>query len=124
MGFLTKNLGAANATCEMCSAGSYNSQLDATTCSKCVAGYKSSTPGTVSVETCTQCGTNTYSAADAAQCEICPDNTFAPARSGVLNDCKCLAGYYSQQTGQDGNPCFACQAGKHKAQTGAVPCTD
>ena len=123
-GFLTNNLGAANATCEICSAGSYNSQLGATTCSKCGAGFKSSTPGAVSIETCTECGVNTYSAAGAAQCEICPINTFAPARSDVLGDCKCLAGFYSQVTGQDGLPCSACEAGKHKAQTGAVPCTD
>lgn len=123
-GFLTNNLGAANATCEICSAGSYNSQLGATTCSKCGAGFKSSTPGAVSIETCTECGVNTYSAAGAAQCEICPSNTFAPARSDVLGDCKCLAGFYSQVTGQDGLPCSACEAGKHKAQTGAVPCTN
>ena len=123
-GYLTNNLGAPNATCEICSAGSYNSQLDATTCSKCGAGYKSSTPGAVSEEQCTECGANTYSAAGAAQCEICPINTFAPGKSVVLGDCKCLAGYKSQVNGQDGLPCSACEAGKHKAQTGAVPCTD
>ena len=124
MGYLTNNLGSGNATCEMCSAGSYNSQLDATTCSKCGAGYKSSTPGAVAAEQCTECGTSTYSAAGAAQCEICPNNTFAPARSDMLIDCKCLSGYYSQVAGQDGLPCSACQAGKHKTLTGAVPCTD
>ena len=124
MGYLTKNLGAVNATCEMCNAGSYNSQLDATTCSRCGAGYKSSTPGATSSEQCTACGTDKYSAAGAAQCEICPSNTFAPGLSKELNDCKCLSGYYSQVAGQDGLPCSACQAGKHKAQTGPVVCTD
>ena len=124
LGFLTNNLGSGNATCEMCSAGSYNSQLDATTCSRCGAGFKSSTPGAVSSEQCTQCGVDTYSAAGAAQCEICPNNTFAPVRSQVLTDCKCLAGYYSAVIGQDGRSCSACLPGKHKAQTGAVPCTD
>ena len=124
LGFLTNNLGAANATCQICSAGSYNSQLGATTCSKCGGGFKSSTPGAVSSETCTECGADTYSAAGAAQCEICPSNTFAPARSQVLTDCKCLAGYYSQALGQDGRSCSACQEGKYKPQTGAVACTD
>lgn len=124
MGYLTKNLGIANATCEMCNAGSYNSQLDATTCSKCGAGYKSSTPGAVAVEQCTACAVNTYSAAGAAQCDICPMYTFTSAMSVQLSDCKCLSGYYSQVAGQDGLPCSACQAGKHKAQTGAVVCTD
>ena len=124
MGYLTNNLGAVNASCQMCSAGSYNSQLDATTCSKCGAGYKSSTPGAVSAEQCTACTANTFSTAGAAQCEICPINTFAPGLSDELGDCKCNAGYYSQVTGQDGLPCSACQAGKHKAQTGPVPCTD
>jgi len=125
MGYLTNNLGAPNATCQICNAGSYNSQLDATTCSKCGAGFKSSTPGAVSSEQCIECGVNTYSGAGAAQCDICPSNTFtSSSRSVQLSDCKCLAGYYSQVTGQDGLPCSACQAGKHKALTGPVPCTD
>ena len=124
VGFLTRNLGSANETCEECSAGSYNAQLKATTCSKCGAGYQSSTPGAVSSEQCVGCPNNTFSAAGAAQCDICPINTFAPGLSDELSDCKCLAGYHSQETGQDGLPCSACQAGKHKAQTGAVPCTD
>jgi hypothetical protein len=124
MGYLTKNLGAANATCEVCSAGSYNAQLDATTCSSCGAGYQSSTPGAVAEEACIACGVDTYSAAGAAQCESCPINTFAPAQSDRLNACQCLAGFYSAVTGEDGLPCSACQAGKHKAQTGALACTD
>jgi hypothetical protein len=124
MGYLTQNLGTGNETCEICSAGSYNAQLDATTCSSCGAGYQSSNPGAVSVEQCVGCPVNTFSAAGAAQCDICPINTFAPARSDRLNDCQCLAGHYSAVTGEDGLPCSACQAGKHKAQTGAVACTD
>jgi hypothetical protein len=70
---VTNNLGAANATCQMCSAGSYNSQLDATTCSKCGAGYKSSSPGAVSQEQCTACAVNTYSVSGAAQCDLTRD---------------------------------------------------
>jgi hypothetical protein len=85
---------------------------------------RSSTPGAVSAEECTECGVNTYSAAGAAQCDMCPSNTFAPVKSVKLADCKCLAGFYSQAAGQDGFACSACQVGKHKAQTGAVPCTD
>jgi hypothetical protein len=123
-GYLTNNLGTVNATCQMCTAGSYNSQLDATTCSSCGAGMKSSNPGAVSEEECTECGANTYSAAGAAQCEICPAFTSAPARSDALDDCKCLAGYQSNVIGLDGRPCSACQAGKHKALTGASPCID
>jgi hypothetical protein len=123
-GYITNNLGFANATCQVCSAGSFNAQLDATTCSSCGAGYRSSNPGAVSLEDCVQCGVDTYSAAGAAQCEICPQNTFAPGLSKMLSDCKCLAGYYSAVTGQDGLVCSACEAGKHKARTGAVPCTD
>lgn len=124
VGFITRNLGAANETCEVCSAGSYNAQLKATTCSKCGAGFQSSTPGAVSSEQCVACPNNTFSAAGAAQCEMCPINTFAPGLSDELSDCKCLAGYHSQAPGQDGLPCSACQPGKHKAQTGAVACTD
>jgi hypothetical protein len=85
---------------------------------------KSSNPGAVSEEEYTECGANTYSAAGAAPCEICPAFTSAPARSDALDDCKCLAGYQSNVAGQDGRPCSACQAGKHKALTGASPCID
>ena len=123
-GYITKNLGSPGATCEMCTAGSFNSQLDATTCSTCGAGYKSSTPGAVDEESCVACGVNEYSDAGAAQCDICPIGTSAPARSRLLSDCKCLAGFYSQVTGQDGLSCSACQAGKHKALPGPLPCTD
>ena len=123
-GYLTKNLGAPNTTCEVCSAGSFNAQLDATTCSSCGGGYQSSNPGAVSEEECIACAENTFSAAGAAQCDICPMYTFAPGLSKMLSDCKCLAGYYSAVTGEDGLPCSACQAGKHKAQTGAVACTN
>jgi hypothetical protein len=85
---------------------------------------KSSNPGAVSEEECTECGANTYSAAGATQCEICPAFTSAPARSDALDDCKCLAGYQSNVAGLDGRPCSACLAGKHKALTGASPCID
>lgn len=123
-GYLTNNLGMANATCQMCTAGSYNAQLDATTCSSCGAGFKSSSPGAVSEEECIGCDVNTYSAAGAAQCDSCPINTFAPAKSDQLSDCTCNAGFVSNVLGQNGIACSACQAGKHKALTGASPCID
>jgi hypothetical protein len=124
LGYLTNNLGSENPTCQMCTAGSYNEKIDATTCSSCGPVMKSSTPGAVSKEACTECGTNTYSASGAAQCEICPINTFAPARSDELGDCKCLAGHKSVVIGEDGHACSACEAGKHKALTGSSPCID
>jgi hypothetical protein len=70
------------------------------------------------------CAENTYSAAGAAQCDLCPDNTFAPGQSVRLGDCRCLAGFHSAVIGEDGFPCSACPAGKHKEQAGALPCTD
>ncbi len=123
-GFLTKNLGSNNATCQMCSAGTYNADLDATTCSKCGAGTKSSTPGAVTAEQCTACAANTFSAEGAAQCDICPINTFAPVRSDEISDCQCNAGYYSLVAGQSGFTCAACEGGKYKSQTGPVSCID
>ena len=123
-GYLTKHLGSGNATCQMCSAGTYNSEVDATTCSKCDAGFKSSTPGAVTAEQCTACAADTFSAAGAAQCDICPLNTFAPVQSDAITDCQCLAGFYSLVSGQNGITCTACEGGKYKAQTGPVACTD
>ena len=123
-GFLTNDLGRANATCTQCSAGSFNPALGATTCSKCAGGFHSSSPGAVAAEQCLPCPTSKYSAPGAAQCEACPLNTFAPALSDELTDCTCLAGYYSTTLGQDGRTCQACPAGTFKRWPGAAACTE
>lgn len=123
-GYLTNNIGQPNATCSMCSAGSYNPTLGATTCSKCEGGFSSSSPGAVSVEQCVACPVDKYSPAGAAQCESCPTNTAAPAKSDDITDCKCLSGYYSTTLGEDGRTCQACPAGTHKAQMGSAACTN
>jgi hypothetical protein len=122
-GYLTNDLGRANATCTQCSAGSFNPALGATTCSKCAGGFHSSSPGAVAVEQCLPCPASKYSAPGAAQCEACPVNTFAPAPSDELTDCKCLAGYYSTTLGEDGRTCQACPAGTFKPLGGAAACT-
>jgi hypothetical protein len=121
-GYLTNDIGLVNATCSQCVAGSYNPSLGATTCSKCAGGFKSSSPGAVAVEQCLACPTSTYSAPGAANCDTCPLNTFAPAPSVQLTDCKCLAGYYATN-GQDGSTCQACPAGTFKPMPGAAACT-
>lgn len=122
-GYLTKDLGYVNATCQQCSAGSYNPTMDATTCSKCEGGYQSSSPGAVSREQCVGCAANKWSPAGAAQCEFCPNNTAAPALSDEITDCKCLVGYVSSEIGQDGRTCQACPAGTFKSQVGSAACT-
>jgi len=122
-GYLTSDLGRVNATCTQCSAGSFNPALGATTCSKCAGGLYSSSPGAVAVEQCLACPVSKYSAPGAAQCEACPLNTFAPAPSDELTDCKCLAGYYSTTLGSDGHTCQECPAGTFKPLQGAAACT-
>jgi hypothetical protein len=123
-GFLTQSLGHMNATCELCSVGSYNPTLGATTCSKCAGGYSSSLPGAVSIEHCLGCMLNLWSPEGAAQCEFCPSNTTAAALSNELNDCKCVAGYYPTVSDQDGVTCHACPAGTFKPVEGPSACTN
>ena len=122
-GFLTLSMGETNATCRQCSAGSYNPTLGATTCSKCDAGYRSSSPGAVAREQCVGCAANLWSPAGAAQCESCPGNTTAAALSDERVDCKCLAGYYPTLAGQDGATCHACPSGTFKPLQGSTACT-
>jgi len=122
-GFLTLSMGEVNATCQVCSAGSYNAILGATTCSKCDAGFRSSSPGAVAREQCVGCAANLWSPAGAAQCESCPGNTTAAELSDERVDCKCLAGYYPTLAGQDGATCHACPAGTFKRWTGSAACT-
>ena len=55
-------------------------------------------------------------------CHDCPAGSDAPAGSTAITDCKCNRGY----TGQNGEVCTACPAGKFKAVTAQPtdPCTD
>jgi hypothetical protein len=102
------NASAINYQCSVCPIGQYKSATSNNKCVLCPAATYQDTLGSTSATTC----------------KPCPANSYAPAGSGRLVDCQCLAGHYSTVTGEDGLPCSACQAGKHKAQTGAVACTD
>jgi hypothetical protein len=68
------------------------------------------------------CGVNTYSnttgAASVDVCTTCPNNTFSASESKVPTDCTCVAGY----TGADGTACTACAAGTYKTETGPSGC--
>ena len=63
-------------------------------CQACVAGKYKAEAGDAA---CTDCGAGKYSAAVAATaestCSACPANSDAPAGSGAVSDCTCVAGF-------------------------------
>ena len=82
-----------------------------------------------SVPQCLSCGSGQYQSLRQISggltlptCHDCPAGSDAPAGSTAITDCKCNRGY----TGQNGEVCTACPAGKFKAVTAQPtdPCTD
>jgi len=53
-------------------------------------------------------------------CQNCTGNSNAPEGSDKHTDCTCNAG----ATGNDGQECILCAAGKYKILTGNAACTD
>ena len=91
------------------------------TCTACQPGKYKSVTGS---SNCLNCSANTYSTATgaiaSATCQNCPSFTQSNAGSSALTSCVCNPGY----TGPDGGTCSACAAGKYKAVTGSIACTD
>jgi len=72
---------------------------------------------------CTNCVTGKYSVALGATsdvCQTCPPNSNAAEASDIQTDCTCNSGY----TGDDGDTCNACVAGKYKIAMGDAVCTN
>jgi hypothetical protein len=104
--------------CEMCSPGTYNSQLGRTACSKCSMGLYSVNYQATDNETCLSCPAGQWSPEGSSVCMLCPENSAAPPGMGRIVDCACNVGY----TGPGGGPCAQCEVGKYKNFTGSWPC--
>ena len=104
--------------CEMCSPGTYNSQLGRTACSKCSMGLYSVNYQATDNETCLSCPAGQWSPEGSSVCMMCPENSAAPPGMGRIVDCACNVGY----TGPGGGPCAQCEVGKYKNFTGSWPC--
>jgi len=118
-GFFTENFGKPNVYCKTCGNGTYNTQLNATACSKCAAGLYSTAIGAKTGEVCQKC-TSGFSGEGYAQCDACPPHATALIASAFITDCKCDPGY----TGADGGTCYACAVGKFKPENGSRTCSD
>ena len=115
-------LGSSILTACTCNTGYTSPSGDGYACAACTVGqYKDATGSAV----CTDCGYGKYSAAVAAKvsstCLSCPDvNSYTPTVGKVyVSDCQCNTGY----TGNNGEYCAACVAGKYKMVTGDALCT-
>jgi hypothetical protein len=118
-GFFTENFGQPSAYCKNCGNGTYNTQLNATACSKCAAGLFSAAIGAKTGEVCHKCLVG-FSGEGYAQCDACPPFATALIASSVQTDCKCDPGY----TGDDGGTCYQCAVGKFKPENGSISCTN
>ena len=105
--------------CALCSQGKYNAQLARTACSNCTVGLYAAGYGSKTVDSCLLCPAGKWSPEGSPDCNMCPVNSAAPARSGLITNCICDANF----TGPDGGPCAACAAGKFKAVNGSGACT-
>jgi hypothetical protein len=115
MGFTGPDGGA----CLSCAAGKYKAVTGSNACTQCEAGKHIASSGATTIDSCTNCGVNTYSSADNSACEACPSNSVSVEASSVVIDCICDIGF----TGPNGGSCIACAAGKFKAVTGTNTCT-
>ena len=118
--------------CVLCPAGEYHGSdydsrkyntwwtwEDPLLCSKCSAGRYSTAVGATGVETCQPCSAGLWSVAGSSTCEVCPVNSYSPPGSALIQ-CTCNAG----ATGEDGQNCVLCLAGKYKTSSGSAACSD
>ena len=106
--------------CHACTPGFYSESAGAVQCSPCGAGLYSPSNASLSAGNCQQCAPDSFSGAGERECTACPDNTQAPAGSGLLGDCICKPGF----TGADGVMCSACPPGGYKTAAGSAECTN
>ena len=96
----------------------YYSAYSAPSCSSCIAGSYTATPG---LSTCTSCSTGYYAPSNAAtECMACPNGT-AQAATGQSSCSNCVAGRFAATKGL--GTCSNCAAGKRSAAA-AFKCAD
>jgi len=100
--------------CHACPQGHHNAAVGVPACTQCVAGTAVSGTASASITACSQCGSNTFSAAGSATCSACGAASQSPAGSDQEIDCVCNAGF----TGVPGGACNTCAAGKFKLLEG------
>ena len=121
------------ATCKLCSAGLYSSEVGANTsdtCVPCPLGTYSQTPGIGSVGLCVGCPTGTYSDVtgidNVTKCTPCWAGTYSTAVGAPANDTcvPCGLGKYSSKVGaNNATTCVACPVGTYADVAGLAQCT-
>ena len=109
--------------CDICPSGKYASGPNVMSCTDCEAGKYSSTLGkTLSCEACpvgTYLSTTRHN--NVEDCNACPLNSGNNnVASTTATSCTCNSGF----TGQNGQSCAQCLAGKYKPHTGDAACTN
>ena len=115
-------------TCRICDPGTWNSQIGRTACSNCSVGLYSVHYGATGNETCLSCPLGQWSPEGSPNCNLCPVNSRAAARSGSQTDCACNAGYAGPNggvcTARTNLTCSACPANSYHEQGQCLSCTN
>ena len=113
-----------SSSCNSCASGKAgtvtNASTEASGCAvHCRPGYYSAAPYPT---VCNDCPVNTYSDSwlTGPSCTACPPWSSSPIQSNNRTNCTCNKGY----TGADGGPCFECDPGTFKAQSGSAACQE
>ena len=96
--------GPDGGACEACDAGTYKLRTGSESCELCTAGKYSTVTASVTGDTC----------------QTCPGHTNSHAGSDEKTDCICNAGF----SGNDGEPCVACNKNTFKPTNGSAACTE
>ena len=116
-------------SCTNCPVGKYQDETShrKDTCKDCETGKYTSTVGTSSCTTWSNCGSGYYfvdgSASADRTCEACAEGKYQDEIDHKIKNCKiCAAGTYASTTGLDG--CENCQAGQYQNLNGQSGCKD
>ena len=117
--------GSALLTDCQCSAGFFPvSGENGKACSQCFAGRFKPLKGP---QACTLCQNGTFSTALAATsdatCQTCHENTESWMGSASRSQCHCVAGYYTENMGQESATCVSCGVGTYNSVLNANACS-
>lgn len=93
-------------------------------CTQCFSGRFKPLKGP---QVCTLCQNGTFSpalgASSSATCQTCHDNTESWMGSGSRAQCHCVAGFYTENMGQESATCVSCGVGTYNSVLNANACS-
>ena len=114
---LLQRVNIDGSACSACAPGTYKNVNGSLPCMQCDAGWYQEFAGAT---VCHICAGGFYSAGAAVECSQCPNHTFSPAGS-ILVNCTCNQGF-TPVTVTESWTCTACAPGLYKDVSGSSEC--